>query len=208
MDTETSLITQNNLGDELSVRFINRNFYSPLEVNVEDDSAIEYPYRCYVNSTDCVVKTRISDILEWSQFNRQISTGFTWSIIWFALDKVDFLPPTLFKPLGTSIDFFASKIEEIIVSYEQLPVSYNQIMIRGALRYCARLLNKIFDDSDKYLLDKVKSFIILVKNLRTQTEASTTFTQLDLTYIENTFESIEEEAFKKGYLPKLEEMPV
>ena len=105
----------------------------------------------------------------------------------------------------SSINFFVSKIEEIIVSYEQLPVSYNQIMIRGALRYCAKLLDKIFIDSDEYLLDKVKSFIILVENLRNQTEVSTTFTQLDLTYIENIFESIEEEAFKKGYLPKLEE---
>lgn len=191
MDTEPLSINQDNFGDQLPVRLINRSIYSPLEVNVEDNSAIEYPYRCYVNSTDCVVKTTS-----------------TWSTIWFALEKVDFPPPTLFKPLDTSIDFLVSKIEEIIVSYEQLPVSYNQIMIRGALRYCARLLNKIFDNSDKYLLDKIKSFIILVKNLRNQTEVSTTFAQLDLTYIENTFESIEEGAFKKGYLPKIEKMPL
>lgn len=208
MDTEPLSINQNNLGGGLPVRIINRNIYSLLEVNVEDDSAIEYPYKCDVNSTDCIIKTSFSDayVLECSQFNRPIATGATMSFIWFTLDKIDFPPPTLFKPLDASIDFLISKIEELIVSYEQLPISYNQIMARGTLRYCSKLINKINDYSDEQLLEKIKSFVILVENLRNQSEVPTTFTQLDLTYVENTFEIIEEEAYKNGYLPKLDDM--
>ena len=121
-------------------------------------------------------------------------------------ESAGFSSPTLFNPLNISMDFLISTIEDTIVSYEELPVSYNQIMVRGTLRYCAKLLNKIYDYSDKLLVEKIKRFIILIENLRNQYGVFTTFAHLDLTYIENMFEDIEEEASKKGYLPKLEDM--
>lgn len=63
--------------------------------------------------------------------------------------------------------------------------------------------------SFKSLVEKIKKFVAIVRNLRNQHKVSiTTFAHLDLTYIENMFEDIEEEASKRGYLPKLEDMPL
>lgn len=210
MGVELSLHDQSNTGCQVSAYALHKSISSSFEATIENDLSMEYPHRCYANSTDCVTQIDFSPmtpmgIRERLQFNRLI-TYPTYNLIEFIMDKIEFSSPTLFNPLNISMDFLISTIEDTIVSYEELPVSYNQIMVRGTLRYCTKLLNKIYDYSDKLLVEKTKRFIILIEKLRNQYGVFTTFAHLDLTYIENMFEDIEEEASKKGYLPKLEDM--
>lgn len=191
MEIESLQTEQNNIWGRSFARYFQRNLYLPLETEIEDNFAIENPYISYAPSTDRTTDLqRIHELraLKDLQSSQQV-------LIWNA-----------------SVDFLISKIEDIIVSYEQLPVSYNQVMLRGALRYCAKLVDKIHNHIDNlHLIEEVRRFVILGENLLKQyldPIDSITFAHLDLTYIENIFESIEEEASKKGYLPKLEDMPL
>ncbi|OGL40357.1 MAG: hypothetical protein A2042_05515 [Candidatus Schekmanbacteria bacterium GWA2_38_11] len=181
----TICVTKSGFSITKKVEYLQPAIFKLLDLSpkdcLEDDSVIEYSNKYNAPSTICVTK---------------ISFPFT--------KKVEYPQPAIFQLLDPSINFLILKIENIIVSYEQLPVSYNQVMIKGALRYCAKLLCKIYDSSE--IIVKVKKFVNLIDGLNQQCEVPTTFSHLDLTYIENIFESIEQEASKDGYLPKLEDM--
>lgn len=164
----------------------------------EDNQSLEHPFECHFNSTGCLTKpTNIN-------MSAILAIGFLSGIDRIMQEKHR-AAPQFFGVLDPSIYILKAGIENAINSYELLPVSYNQVMIRGTLRYCARILDKIDDFSDS-IVDKIKRYVFLVESLRRQVESSTTFAQLDLTYIENKFEFIEEEASDRGYLPKLENL--
>lgn len=108
-----------------------------------------------------------------------------------------------------SVNFLVKKIDGIISKYGDMPVSYNQVMLRGSLRYYAKLLTNIDSYEDRDLIKKIKRLVDQCDGLLLQFEdTKLTFSGMDLTYIENEFESIEAEASKGGFLPKLEDMAI
>ncbi len=166
---------------------------------VVDPSSI-YLYGCDIKSTSCITKPiNVNTFV--------FASGFPENIQLLIQGRSTAQPAVFFGAVDPSLQFFKAEIENIIIEYEQLPVSYNQVMVRGALRYCAKLFDRTYDVADD-LIDNVKRFVVLTSNLRKQIEAFATFSHLDLTYVENIFESIEEEASIQGIMPKLEDMPL
>ncbi len=171
------------------------------ETPMENSTSFDYPYGCDINSTDCFTYTPTQESLE----DFQVYTTAFLDLREVILKKFKHSLYRFFEIPDQSSIALLSEIEEIINSYEQLPVSYNQIMIRGTLRYCAKAIEKI-NDSSENLFEKIERFVYRVKNLRYQIKRSIILSHLDLTHIEDEFELIEEEISERGYLPKLENM--
>ena len=133
MGDELYLHDQSNTGCQVSAYTLHKSISSSFEATIENDLSMEYPHRCYANSTDCATQIDFSSMkpmgIIWGGPLNRLITDPTYDLIEFSIDKIEFSASPLFKPKNEFIDFLNSIIEGIIASYEQLPVSYNQVMI-------------------------------------------------------------------------------
>jgi len=106
-------------------------------------------------------------------------------------------------------------LELLIKRSTLLPVSYNQMLISGSLRYCWQVLKRLRAQPPAHeLLRRIERYIEIVADLlRTQLDgitarSSTPFSRLDLQIIEDKFGLIERDASDLGILPRLDDMTI
>jgi len=100
-----------------------------------------------------------------------------------------------------------SNIESIIQGINQLPVCYNQMMLKGALQYCLLALRKLYNMHGQSIIDKCCDYVHQVERLYNEQNqcGSSSFMRLNLQQIEGKFELIEIECERIGLLPKLDD---
>ena len=115
------------------------------------------------------------------------------------------------------------EIETIIDRFDKFPISYNQVLLRGSLRYCSNALKKLVSlrISDDPIFGKIESFVnhskglleVCHKNHLTEKSVQDEYPKvslanLDLQLFEDRFEMIEKDCREKGILPPLQNLVV
>ena len=102
-----------------------------------------------------------------------------------------------------------SKIENLIQTINQLPVCYNQTMLRGSLGYCLFALEKLQKENrvEQTVVSECCDYVSRVERIYNEQHKDIgSFMRLDLQQIEDNFTStVERECEKTGLLPKLDD---
>lgn len=114
----------------------------------------------------------------------------------------------LFESTNNETEGLFFSTGKLSYSYDRFPTSYNQVLMVGTLEYCHQLLDKAKGTLGmSKIAKKIGNYIALLQSLQDQfKDQEELFFRLDLTYVENVFEDIEEMSIQNGLLPRLEDV--
>jgi hypothetical protein len=115
-----------------------------------------------------------------------------------------------------SLDSCREQIAALVAECENLPLCYNQTLLRGSLWYCGRALSHLRPGTEPELCEMIQRYKDLAAAIIQQTSViqqtsrgrQLTFKRFDLQRLEDRFELIERKASERGVLPRLDEMTV
>lgn len=108
-------------------------------------------------------------------------------------------------------DLCKERISRLIDAFDDVPTSYNQMLVQGALDYCKRGISRLDEHNEAHLalLRKIQEFVSLVEGLQRQQLVGTpsTFSLIDLQLVEDKFELIQKKAAELNVLQVLGDIP-